>query len=87
MLRLNTVYFHAENQLSGGYVSAVVVLPDPANTEAIRIWPLPLCTRTDVRKFLDLVSYYRNLIPALARTVASVANVVKREERSTGSKW
>ena len=51
-----------------GYrVSATGVQPDPDKIEAIRSWPLPLGTRTEVQKFLGLASYYRNFIPGFAK--------------------
>ena len=63
-----------------GYrVSATGVQSDPDKIEAIRSWPLPLGTRTEVQKFLGLASYYRNFIPGFAKIAAPLTDLLKKD--------
>ena len=55
--------------------------PDPVKLEAIRSWPLPLGTRTEVQKFLGLASYYRTFIPGFAKIAAPLADLPKKDRQ------
>ena len=80
MRKRRSVPFSCRLLASWGYrVSATGVQPDPDKTEAIRSWPLPLGTRTEVQKFLGLASYYRNFIPGFAKIAAPLTDLLKKD--------
>ena len=63
----------------GCRASAAGVQLDPDNIEAIRSWPLPLGTRTEVQKFLGFASYYRNFLPGFAKIAAPLTDLLKKD--------
>ena len=62
-------------------VSAAGVQHEPNRIEPIRSWPLPLGTRTEVRKLLGLASLYRNFISGFAKIAVPLTDLLKKDRQ------
>ena len=74
-------FLQARIQFLGHVVSAGIVEPDPAKTEAIRYWPTPK-DQHSLQVALGLFNYYRKFVPGFS-TVADPLNKLLRK----GQRW
>lgn len=61
----------------GHLVSAAGIEPDPAKTERMKDYPTSTDV-TEVRRFLELASYYRRLVPKFASIAAPINALTKK---------
>ncbi|CDI87560.1 hypothetical protein EPH_0027100 [Eimeria praecox] len=54
--------------------------PDPVKIEAIRTYPLPQYTRTEVQKFIGPASCHCKLIPGIAHAADNLTDVFKKDK-------
>lgn len=71
-------FFKDEVHYLGHLVSQIGIRSDPAKVQAIKNWPEPL-TKTDIKGFLGLTSYYRPYFPNFAKVAAPLHELTKND--------
>jgi hypothetical protein len=73
--------FFAEPELAflGHIISREGILPDPGKIDKVKNFPRPT-TRTEIRSFIGLASYYRKFIPKFSEIARPMNQLVKKDE-------
>lgn len=69
------MFFRVEVRYLGHVISAQGVATDPSKMEAVAQWPRPT-TVSELRTFLDFVSYYRCFVEGFTKLAALLHKVV-----------
>ena len=67
----------------GHVISVSGVSPDPAKTEKVRDYPVPVDV-SSVRQFLGLSSYYRRFVPGFSKIAAPCIILPRSRSLSAG---
>ena len=70
-------FFAREVTFLGHVISSEGVLPDPANIDKVRSWPIPRNV-TELRAFLGLCSYYRRFVKEFAHVAQPLHALTKK---------
>lgn len=77
------VFLHNEVPYLGHVISAEGVKPDPAKTEEVKLFLVPIDV-TRIRQFIGLASYYRRFVPSFVSVVGPLTKKNARIQLDPG---